>query len=109
MSMESAVFTKTATIFNTKQFFCSAKSRLYVSEAIFIATKFYPITLLSITIKFINSRSFSMGSIRECTNRNNCQFPLTAHFWIWINMFCRPWNIVKGIYYDREINDVVTV
>ena len=26
-------------------------------------------------------------SIRECTNRNNCQFPLTAHFWIWRNFY----------------------
>ena len=43
ISMESAVFTKTTTIFNTKQFFfCSAKSRSYVSETILIATKVVP-------------------------------------------------------------------
>ena len=39
-----------------------------------------------VTTGNINSHTFSMEVIREyieeCTNRNNCQFPLTAHFWI---------------------------
>ena len=44
ISMENAVFPSSLKIFNTKGlFFCSAKSRSYVSEA---TQKFNPITLL---------------------------------------------------------------
>ena len=60
--MESAVFPTRSKIFNTKQLFF-VKSRSDLFEAISIAT------LLSwiLTIKFKNSRTFSMEVIREYT------------------------------------------
>ena len=65
--------------------FCSAKSRSYVSEAILIAQKLYPITLLinnqvyKQPFIFYGSYPEVYANVQTATIVNS---PLTAHFWI---------------------------